>query len=69
MQRARVSPNQSSRVHLISRWDGVYRPGAQRSACGQIPITDPERWGNGRWFWTEDQVDCARCLDWQSRRG
>lgn len=68
MKHARTSPN-PGKVHLIPPWTGVQRPGAQSSVCGLIPTTDPARWGIGRWHWTEDEVDCRRCLDRQQRNG
>lgn len=62
MKHARTSPN-LGKVHLIPQWTGGgQRPGAQSAVCGMIPTTDPDRWGTGRWFWTEDAVDCRRCL-------
>lgn len=61
MQRGRVSPNLKSRVHWIPPAPAVHLTGRQPSLCGQIPITDMERWGNPRWFWTEEPVDCSVC--------
>jgi hypothetical protein len=68
MKHARHSPNTKARIHAIPPWPGYGRAGHQRAVCGTIPLTDPERWGNGRWFWTEEPVSCKRCLEMLAAR-
>jgi hypothetical protein len=51
-------------VHLVPGPQPGYRPGAQPARCGTVPTTDLDRWGVGRWRWTDDAVDCRRCKPW-----
>lgn len=63
MKRARTSPNAANRVHWIPRPDRRGQWEQQQSICGTRPTEHPEKWGAAAWRWTEDPVDCQRCLE------
>ena len=65
IKHARVAPGTHQRVHAVPMDAPIHlrRRNHQRSVCGAIPHTDYNRWGDGRWRWTDEPVSCRRCLE------